>query len=274
MISYERFSEIVDEEMELLPEYVFEELNGGVLVDKKANLHPKRLADDLYIMGTYSTHPIMGKQIVIYYGSFAATMGLHDEDTIRTKIRDTLRHEFRHHMETRAGFFGKGTLIDEDKQEMDRYYAMHRMREEQEAERERREKERLERERLEKERLERERLKQESQGEELSERSRPDGGTDKGQNVQEKNGGEIIKDTTKEKPASDQEKNTASENVGTSYGEDYSWKYLGKSTAGETISEEEVKEEQGSVTKDKKTPGDSGFTDTGYRGIKSVVLVK
>ena len=129
MISIERFNEIVEEELKLLPDYVFEELNGGVVVDEKVNLHPKRLADDLYIMGTYSTSPVMGKQIVIYYGSFTKTMPYADEETLRLKIRDTLRHEFRHHMETRAGFFGKGTLIDEDKQEMDRYFLMHAERE-------------------------------------------------------------------------------------------------------------------------------------------------
>ncbi len=130
MIPIERFNEIVEEELKLLPAYVFEELNGGVVVDEKVNLHPKRMADDLYIMGTYSSSPTMGKQIVIYYGSFSKTMPFADEETLRMKIRDTLRHEFRHHMETRAGFFGKGTLIDEDKQEMDRYYLMHAKKEE------------------------------------------------------------------------------------------------------------------------------------------------
>ena len=125
MISIERFNEIVEEELKLLPDYVFEELNGGVIVDEKVNLHPDRMADDLYIMGTYSTSPVMGKQIVIYYGSFARTMPYADEETLRMKIRDTIRHEFRHHMETRAGFFGEGTLIDEDKREMDRYFLMH-----------------------------------------------------------------------------------------------------------------------------------------------------
>ena len=130
MISIERFNEIVEEELALLPEYVFNDLNGGVVVDEKINLHPDRLADDLYIMGTYSTSPVMGKQIVIYYGSFTKTMPYADEETLRLKIRDTIRHEFRHHMETRAGFFGKGTLIDEDKQEMNRYFLMHAKRDE------------------------------------------------------------------------------------------------------------------------------------------------
>lgn len=130
MISLERFKEILGEELDLLPDYVFEELNGGVVVNEKVNLHPDRLADDLYIMGTYSTSPIMGKQIIIFYGSFMKTMPYADEEAIRLKLRDTLRHEFRHHMETRAGFFGDGTLIDEDKRDMARYYLMHAKREE------------------------------------------------------------------------------------------------------------------------------------------------
>ena len=49
MISLERFKEILGEELDLLPDYVFEELNGGVVVNEKVNLHPDRLADDLYI---------------------------------------------------------------------------------------------------------------------------------------------------------------------------------------------------------------------------------
>ncbi len=128
MIDFDRFTEIVQDEIKLLPSYVFEDLNGGVIVDEKAYLHPKRLADDLYIMGTYSTSPVMGKQIKIYYGSFAATMGNSSEKRVKEKVRDTLRHEFLHHMETRAGFFGDGTLIDQDKKEMENYYAMHKER--------------------------------------------------------------------------------------------------------------------------------------------------
>ena len=125
MISIERFNEIVEEELKLLPEYVFEELNGGVVVDEKVNLHPKRLADDLYIMGTYSTSPVMGKQIVIYYGSFTKTMPYADEATLRLKIRDTLRHEFRHHIEYLGGIHNASSLEAEDAQKKRAYLARH-----------------------------------------------------------------------------------------------------------------------------------------------------
>ena len=124
-MTFDRFSEIAEEELALLPDYVHEELNGGVLTDPAAYPHPGRLADDLYILGTYSTDPVMGRQIVLYYGSFLATMGHAGETAIRAQIRETLRHEFRHHLETRAGLFREGTLIEEDAEAMRKYYMRH-----------------------------------------------------------------------------------------------------------------------------------------------------
>ena len=130
MITMDRFTEIVEEELALLPEYAHEELNGGVLIDPKVYMHPARLADDRYILGTYTTDPVFGKQIVLYYGSFSVTGKNRTEDTAREQIRSTLRHEFLHHLETRAGLFGKGTLIEEDTDRMRRYYLAHRETEE------------------------------------------------------------------------------------------------------------------------------------------------
>ena len=72
-MTYDEFVEIAREETALLPSYVFEELDGGVVADPNVYLHPGRLSDDLYIMGTYS-QGIYGSQIVLYYGSFQATM--------------------------------------------------------------------------------------------------------------------------------------------------------------------------------------------------------
>ena len=125
-MTFDEFSDIAQEEAALLPDYVYEELNGGVLTDPNVYLHPRRVADDLYILGTYSTDSIMGKQIVLYYGSFMATMGSAGDQAIRAQIRATLRHEFLHHMETRAGLFGKGTLIEEDAIAMKKYFMRHR----------------------------------------------------------------------------------------------------------------------------------------------------
>ena len=125
-ISYDEFEQMVREEMRELPDYVRKDLNGGVLVDPSAYLHPRRVADDLYILGTYSVQPVFGRQIVLYYGSFMATMGNTAPEKIRTQVRQTLRHEFLHHMETKAGLRGEGTLVEEDRDRMMTYYSRHR----------------------------------------------------------------------------------------------------------------------------------------------------
>ena len=125
MLSFEDFTKIVDDEVAALPEYVHNELNGGVVVDSIVYLHPGRVADDLYIRGTYNVDPILGKQIVIYYGSFIATLHDAPESVYRDQIRETVRHEFLHHLETNAGLFSKGSLIEEDFERMMEYYKEH-----------------------------------------------------------------------------------------------------------------------------------------------------
>lgn len=126
ILTIERFTEIAEEELALLPDYVHEELNGGVIIDPKVYPHPARMAEDLYILGIYTSNTVMGKQIVLFYGSFLVTMQYAAEERYRRQIRDTLRHEFLHHLETRAGLFGKGTLIEEDENRMRRYYLAHK----------------------------------------------------------------------------------------------------------------------------------------------------
>ena len=126
-ISYETFKRIMAEELDLLPRYCFDELTGGVLAEERAMLSPDRVADDLYVLGLY-TWSMLGKQVKLFYGSFTEVIGPAAEDVYREKIRETIRHEFRHHMETRAGEFGKGSLLEEDARQKARYYEAHRRR--------------------------------------------------------------------------------------------------------------------------------------------------
>ena len=113
---------MVREELSLLPDYARDHLSGGVLIDTAAYLHPARVADDLYILGTYSTGGYMGSQIILYYGSFMTVKGAASRDAIRSQIRETLRHEFLHHLETRAG---EKTLVEEDRDRMIKYFMRH-----------------------------------------------------------------------------------------------------------------------------------------------------
>ena len=47
--------------------------------------------------------PYLGRSIVIYYGSFEPVFGDLSPLELRRELRDTLRHEFRHHVEALAG---------------------------------------------------------------------------------------------------------------------------------------------------------------------------
>ena len=120
-MSFDEFADIVDDEMNLVPDYVYNELNGNVVVEDRTYLHPARVDDDLYILGTYTSDPVLGNQVRLYYGSFIATYGSNDS-AIRTQIRHTLRHEFLHHLEHLAGIRGKDSLAEEDRQRMLQYY--------------------------------------------------------------------------------------------------------------------------------------------------------
>jgi len=94
MISIDRFEEILSDLAEEIPQSFYEELNGGIVVE------PGYL---LYVMGQYRIDPAMGKYIVMYYGSFKRAYRHLDEDELTEEMRKVLRHEFRHHVEGRAG---------------------------------------------------------------------------------------------------------------------------------------------------------------------------
>ena len=103
MISIDRFEEILGELAEELPAEFYTGLNGGILIEDRHPLHPADRNGDLYIMGEYRNDPSTGRCIVLYYGSFRRVFRHLDEDELRTEMRKVLRHEFRHHVEGRAG---------------------------------------------------------------------------------------------------------------------------------------------------------------------------
>lgn len=105
MIDIDRFSAILDEQVSLLPPEIFRSLNLGIGVveGSKRNRHaaPGR---PLYILGEYHVHPVMGRGIVLYYGSFARVYpDMNDETMARLEIDRVLKHELTHHLENQAG---------------------------------------------------------------------------------------------------------------------------------------------------------------------------
>jgi len=103
MISIEEVEAMLDELALELPQEFYKDLNGGIILLPEAKLHEKNINNDLFILGEYHRNQAMGKFIVIYYGSFSHVFGYLSSEQIKKELRKTLRHEFRHHIESLAG---------------------------------------------------------------------------------------------------------------------------------------------------------------------------
>lgn len=103
MIDMEEFLEITEELSGEIPKEFFEGLNGGVRIREEAKYNPHARNDDLVILGEYHRSSMMGCHILLYYGSFLRIYGHLDREQLKKRMRKTLRHEFRHHLEFRSG---------------------------------------------------------------------------------------------------------------------------------------------------------------------------
>lgn len=103
MITIDETHEMLDKIACELPVEFYRELNGGILLLPQEKISPAAVADDLYILGEYVYSTSMGRLIYIYYGSFAHMFGHLDRDAFEERLRETLYHEFTHHMESLAG---------------------------------------------------------------------------------------------------------------------------------------------------------------------------
>lgn len=114
MLAFEEFEDLVYEIAETLPEDFYRELNGGVMVRERRKIHPESLADDLSILGEYHRSGHLGRYVVIYYGSFMAVYGYLEKEDLKKRVRKTILHEFRHHLESLAG--ERGLEIEDARQ--------------------------------------------------------------------------------------------------------------------------------------------------------------
>ena len=103
MISIDEMEIMIGEIVKELPHEFFEYLNGGILLLPEVKMHYESRNNDLYILGEYHQDRIMGKYIKIYYGSFSRLYKRINNEQLREKLRGTLKHEFRHHLETLSG---------------------------------------------------------------------------------------------------------------------------------------------------------------------------
>ena len=105
MLTFEEVGDILDAIAEELPREFFRDLNGGILLLPEACQDHGDSARDLYTLGEY-VHDEMGRYIIIYYGSFVELYKDLSPEKLRKELKETLIHEFTHHIESLAGECG------------------------------------------------------------------------------------------------------------------------------------------------------------------------
>jgi predicted Zn-dependent protease with MMP-like domain len=119
MLSFDEVQEILTDIADHIPAAIYGELNGGVILLPEAKRHPKRIGDDLFIMGEYHVEPVgFGRYITIYYGSFAQVYSHLSREALRDKLEEVLHHELVHHLESLAG---DHSLEIQDARDLERY---------------------------------------------------------------------------------------------------------------------------------------------------------
>jgi len=115
MLTFEEAREALTEIADSLPEAIFNELNGGIL------LLPDAITDEngLLILGQYNVEPRgFGRYVTIHYGSMMEAYGHLSREAFRKELEGVLRHELVHHLENLAG---DRTLEIKDAIEMENY---------------------------------------------------------------------------------------------------------------------------------------------------------
>lgn len=116
MISMEEFETLADKVANEIPNVFYTDLNGGIQLKEEERLHPlSKEKAPVYILGLYIKDDALGCRIDLYYGSFAKVCERFSKERVEKEIRDVLRHEFQHHVETMCG---KIDLILEDEEEL------------------------------------------------------------------------------------------------------------------------------------------------------------
>ena len=116
MVSITQMQNMLDDIVEELPKELFRELNGGIVLLPEAKKHEK--GGDIYILGEYHRGGLMGRYISIYYRSFYYIYGKLSEEELKEKLRSTVRHELRHHIESLAGADDLERIDEEDIERM------------------------------------------------------------------------------------------------------------------------------------------------------------
>ena len=120
MIEKDDFNFILSDLIDELPQAFFRELSGGIIVSDQAPQSEYSMNNDLYIFGQYRVNSL-GRQVVIYRGSFEKFYSHYTEEELKNRLREVLRHEFRHHMEFLSGIHNSNSLEAEDRRQIQEY---------------------------------------------------------------------------------------------------------------------------------------------------------
>ncbi len=103
MVSIDEMQTMLDSIAEALPGAFYAQLNGGIILMPQAKRDRRKGAEGLYILGEYYRGGNLGRYIAIYYGSFERVYGNLPKEQLAEQLAATLKHEFRHHLESLAG---------------------------------------------------------------------------------------------------------------------------------------------------------------------------
>lgn len=115
MITFDEMAALLDEVAEGFPKEFYRELSGGVVLAPGVKKHEE---DGLLILGEYIRGGGLGRYIAIYYGSFVQVHGHLSRARLKAQLKETLSHEFTHHLESLAGERG---LEIEDERKLEEY---------------------------------------------------------------------------------------------------------------------------------------------------------
>lgn len=124
-MAFEEMQQVLTEIADSLPQAIYRELNGGIILLPEYKLHPEGVQDNLYILGEYHFEPRgFGRYITIYYGSLCRAHGHLPREEQVQRLRVVLHHELTHHLEHLAG---DKSLEVQDAAELARYRARYGM---------------------------------------------------------------------------------------------------------------------------------------------------
>lgn len=126
MIDIEKYKKIVSELMDELPIEFYQQLSGGVVVSEATVIPDYARENDLFTLGKYQVFSGI-RQITLFKGSFDLAYPQADEAEARILLRNVLRHEFRHHLESLGGIHNSSSLEAEDELKKQAYLSEHQV---------------------------------------------------------------------------------------------------------------------------------------------------